>query len=400
MPASSSCDLAIVGGGLAGALIALAVHARHPALTLRLIERGDRFGGNHLWSFFASDVDDAAAALLAPLVAQRWDGHEVRFPAHARTLAGAYNSITSERLDARLRAALPAEALLTRRQVAACSATAVILHGGERIEARGVIDARGPGDLALLDCGWQKFVGIERTVAGGHGLDRPVVMDATVAQLDGYRFVYCLPFDDRRLFLEDTYYSEDPALDVATVARRIDDYAAAHGWRDGSGNESRPADPPRRESGVLPVVIGGDFEGYWRSGGNRVAKAGARAGLFHPTTGYSLPDAARMALLIAGQRDFAGAALHDLTHAHAAAAWRARGFYRMLDRMLFRAAEPAERYRVLERFYRLSPGLVARFYAARSTTLDKVRLLAGRPPVPVGRAIAALAGASAGAGTR
>ena len=45
----------------------------------------------------------------------------------------------------------------------------------------------------------------------------------------------------------------------------------------------------------------------------------------------------------------------------------ARGFYRMLDTMLFRAAEPGERYRVLERFYGLDAKLIARFYASRST---------------------------------
>ena len=34
-----------------------------------------------------------------------------------------------------------------------------------------------------------------------------------------------------------------------------------------------------------------------------------------------------------------------------AARWQERGFYRMLDAMLFKAAEPEERYRILERFY-------------------------------------------------
>ena len=59
--------------------------------------------------------------------------------------------------------------------------------------------------------------------------------------------------------------------------------------------------------------------------------------------------------------------------------------------MLFGAAEPAERYRVLQRFYRLSPTLVQRFYAGRSTRADQLRILAGRPPVPVHRAVRALA---------
>ena len=50
-----------------------------------------------------------------------------------------------------------------------------------------------------------------------------------------------------------------------------------------------------------------------------------------------------------------------------------------------------ERYRVIERFYRLGPGLVRRFYSGRSTLYDQARILAGKPPVPVGAAIKAIA---------
>jgi lycopene beta-cyclase len=386
MPSTHHCDLAIVGGGLAGALIALALRAHRPDVDVRLIEAGETFGGNHLWSFFGSDVGAAERAVLAPVVAHAWPAYDVRFPAHDRTLDQPYYTVRSERLDAHLRTTLPPQALMAGRRALACSATAVVLADGERIEAAGVIDARGPADLSALECGWQKFVGHEVALVGGHGLDRPIVMDARVAQIDGYRFVYCLPFTPGTLLIEDTYYSDSPALDEATVARRIHAYAASRGW----AIDHRI----RAEEGVLPVVMGGDFAAYWRSGGNGVAKAGARAGLFHPTTGYSLPDAARLAQRIAGARDLSGAALHALTHDHAASAWTDRRFYRLLDRMLFKAAAPEQRYRVLERFYRLKPDLVARFYAARSTGGDKLRVLSGKPPVPIGRAIAALKGMS------
>ena len=56
-----------------------------------------------------------------------------------------------------------------------------------------------------------------------------------------------------------------------------------------------------------------------------------------------------------------------------------RGFYRMLDTMLFRAAEPDQRYRMLERFYRLPEPLIGRFYAGRSTLgATRLRILAGQ----------------------
>jgi lycopene beta-cyclase len=75
--------------------------------------------------------------------------------------------------------------------------------------------------------------------------------------------------------------------------------------------------------------------------------------------------------------------------------WRRTAFYRRLGRMLFGAARPDERYKVLEHFYRLPAPLVERFYAARSTRADCARVLCGRPPVPVLAAIGALAGEGA-----
>ena len=47
-------------------------------------------------------------------------------------------------------------------------------------------------------------------------------------------------------------------------------------------------------------------------------------------------------------------------------------------------------WRIIERFYRLYPTLITRFYAGRSSLKDKIRILTGTPPVPVGRAIRVL----------
>lgn len=386
MPSTISCDLAIVGGGLAGSLIALALRKTRPDMDVRLVEAGETFGGNHLWSFFGADVANDERDLLAPLVAHAWPAYDVRFPAHTRTLRQPYYTVRSERLDAHLRATLPQRALMTGQKALATSPTSVTLAEGDRIEAKGVIDARGPASLAALELGWQKFVGQEVRLDAPHGLEGPVVMDATVMQLDGYRFVYTLPFTPDTLLIEDTYYSDAQRLEEASLAARVQKYAADQGWTI--------TETLRTEKGVLPVALGGDFDAYWRAGGTKVAKAGVRAGLFHPTTGYSLPDAVRTAHLIARATDLSGEALHDLTYAHASETWKSRVFYRMLDRMLFLAARPDERYRVLERFYGLKPDLIARFYAARSTGGDKLRVLAGRPPVPVFRALAALKGMS------
>ena len=220
-----TCDLAIVGGGLAGGLIALALRRLRPELEILLIESGDYFGGNHLWSYFSSDVAPEHRWLTAPLVTHGWSGNEVRFPGHNRQLDGIYYSIESERLDTVVRATLAPHELITQAHVLGASARAVVLGEGERIEAKGVIDCRGAGDLGLLDCGWQKFVGMEFDLADAHDLARPIVMDAQVEQIDGYRFVYCLPFAATRMFIEDTYYSDTPDIDRAALRGR-----ASTGW--------------------------------------------------------------------------------------------------------------------------------------------------------------------------
>lgn len=384
MSATIHCDVAIVGGGLAGGLIALALRKQRPTLDIRIVEGSTVLGGNHLWSFFASDVAAADRWLVAPLISYGWTRYDVAFPGHARTLKASYYSIESERLNRVVRGAMPKGSVLTRRKVLGTSARTVMLGNGGRIEAGGVIDCRGSGDLGLLDLGWQKFIGRELALAEPHGIERPIIMDASVPQIDGYRFVYALPFAATRLFVEDTYYSDGPGIDRRAIGKRIDAWTAARGIAVDT--------VLREEVGALPVAMGGDFEGYWRSGGNGVAKAGMRAGLFHPVTGYSLPDAVRLASVIGSASDLSGAALHELTHGYARKAWKARGFYRMLSAMLFRAAEPAERYRILERFYRLDAGLIARFYAGQSSLFDRARVLAGKPPVPIGRAIEVIRG--------
>lgn len=371
-------DLAIVGGGLAGSLVALAFAQLRPEVRLLLVERDGALGGNHLWSFFDGDVRAKDRWLVDPLITHRWaQGHEVRFPTYVRRLDTPYNSITSSQLDAHGRKLLGDRVVLDA-DVTNIAADHVTLADGRIFRARAVLDARGGGDLKELQCGWQKFVGHALRLSAPHGLERPVIMDATVDQLDGYRFVYLLPWDERTLFVEDTYYSDTPDLDGPVLDARIAAYVHAAGWQVET--------VVHRESGVLPVVQGGDFDRFWPRH-DPVARAGVRAGLFHPMTGYSLPDAVAFALW-AVEQPLEG--LATATRARASAHWRSGGFYRLLARMLFRAAAPDQRWRIFQRFYRLDPRLIGRFYGGRSTWADRIRILCGKPPVPIRSAMHAV----------
>jgi len=386
-------DLVIVGGGLAGGLIALALHRHAPRCRFVVIEAGRRLGGHHRWSWFATDLAPQARELMAGFALNGWDeGYDITFPAYGRTLPTAYRSLASAEFHRALIAELPAERVMLETKAAQIDAAGVTLADGRRIAARRVIDCRAFRASTHLAGGWQVFLGQHFRCETPHGLTRPVIMDASVDQVAphgngaAYRFVYVLPLSPTEVFVEDTYYADQPRMDASVLKGRIADYARRHGWQGEVIDE---------EAGILPVVSGGNFaaaRAELETPG--VALAGARGGFSHPLTSYTLPFAADNALAIARaialRPDLTGHQLAAFCERRARRHWRATAYYRMLSRILFEAAEPDKRVVVFEHFYALRGKLVERFYAGRSTWPDRLRILTGKPPVAILRAIRAL----------
>lgn len=372
-------DIVLVGGGLSAGLIALALARTRPEVSIAIVEQGAAFGGNHTWSSFASDLSPEGAELVAPIIAHRWPSYEIRFPSFSRELHSGYQSAFSHKLHDALVAALPSDALFLGTPVVAVTPTGVTLANQQTITAGAVLDARGQRASQHLELGFQKFVGLEVELEEPHGLKGPIIMDANVDQMDGYRFVYTLPFTATTAMIEDTYFADGLQLDRAAVADRVHAYAASQGW-----HIRRIL---REEDGVLPMTIAGDIRAHLATIPEGVVPVGMAAALFHPATGYSFPDAVRLALHVAKLPRLDGAAIDRAVRDYAVDVWNTRGFYRLLNKMLFRAAYPHERRGILERFYGLSDPLVKRFYAGHSTLPDKVRVLTGKPPIPIPRAI-------------
>lgn len=369
MPAQDF-DIAILGGGLQGGLAALAVLGREPSARVALVEAGPRVGGNHTWCFHAGDLSGEGAELVAPLVAARWDGYEVFFPNRSRKVDTAYAAVTSERfaevVEQRFRAS-PRALLLTRSPAVGIDDKGIELGDGRRLEALLVVDARGPERFACGDrVAYQKFLGLELELDTPHGLTHPVLMDARVPQTDGFRFFYVLPLDPRRLLVEDTYYSDSPELNAPELRAQVLGYAARSGFAISA--------IAREEIGVLPIPA--RSMGAPRS--ELPLQAGYGGGWFHPTTGYSFPAAVRLALHLAssfGGSPF-GPEWRRLCRDHG----KQQRFFAFLNRLLFGAFRPEDRWNVLERFYALPEPTIARFYAMSTTATDRARILCGRPP--------------------
>ncbi len=374
-------DVALVGGGLANGIIARWLTEMRPDVSLVLIEAGDRLGGNHTWSFHGTDVDAEAHRLLAPMVSASWSAQEVRFPGFRRELSTTYHSIGSDRFHDHLMMELGDKVVFGK--AAKVGPDAVVLDDGRRITARCVIDGRGwlGGLAAQVAVAYQKFVGLEIETSEPHGIRQPVLMDALVEQFGDFRFFYLLPLTPTRILVEDTYYSDDATLASPEIVSRIHDYIEAQGWRVSS--------LVRQEQGVLPIVLAGPITPFQAHDGE-AARAGVRAGLFHPLTGYSLADAVRLAARITTLDALTTASVRELSNSFAAELWEARSYYRMLNRLLFVGAKGEERRAVMARFYTLSQGIVERLYSGQTTALDKMRILTGRPPFPIHRALPVL----------
>ncbi|MFL5305658.1 MAG: lycopene beta-cyclase CrtY [Polyangia bacterium] len=366
-------DCVIAGGGLAGGLVALALAARRLGSRVALVEADDRLGGNHTWSFHDSDVSDADRGWLEPVVAHRWSRHAVRFPGQSHELAAGYATITSSHFDAVVQARCRAAGFTVAcgEEVVAVDGDAVRTASGRVFQAPVILDARGlaEGHGLAGRCGYQKFLGQELELeedAPAELASDPMLMDVTVEQLDGFRFVYVLPFGPRRLLVEDTYYASRPALDRALLRERLATYCAARGLR--------VARVTREEAGVLPLP----FSVLGSAPSASPFTIGYRGGWFHPLTGYSVPVAVRVASAVAAASDAAGLAsgLRALWRRHVGQA----RFCGLLTRLMFTAVSAERRWELLARFYRLPADTIARFYAMEMTMRDRVRLVAGRPP--------------------
>jgi lycopene beta-cyclase len=367
----SQFDYILIGGGLSSCLLALALFEGRPGARVALVEQQGRLGGNHLWCFHAGDVT-GDAGFVTPLVTRRWPSYEVRFPELRRTLDEPYGAVTSDRLHdvvTRAFSQRPGSRLLLSRTAQEVSARRVLLDSGDELLGGVVIESRGPAAFdSSAGAAYQKFWGLELELERPTSLQTPLLMDALVPQRDGFRFMYALPLASRRVLLEDTYFSDTPALDGPRLEAEIMHYAGQLG--------SVVTRIVRRESGVLPLPTRPPT--FAPLADDAALPAGYQGGWFHPVTGYSFPLAVRLA------RAIAGAAPEQLR----ARVWPAllreqRSQFRfgvLLNRLLFSAFAPEQRGGAIERFYRLPAESVRRFYALSLTQTDRLRLLCGRPP--------------------
>lgn len=386
-------DYVLIGGGLQSGLIALALRHRHPSARVAIIERASQLAGNHTWSFHASDMTGDTETWIQPLLQRHWPAYDVHVGGMQKRIGIGYHSISSDHFASVVSEAARASGgclkVLLDASVVHASADSVTLQDGQSIRTRCVIDNRGPRTQKFssqkssdnvvetfqrdeFPGGFQKFWGFELSLPADWAHANPVVMDDRVDQADGFRFLYTLPFQSRRVLVEDTRFSDNPILDRSECFLVVDRYLRR--VTDGKwGIEN--CEIVREESGVLPMP----YLGSYPSGDGPILAGGYRGGWFHAATGYSFPLAIQFADWVSQVP--VEQLRKEIKQQAAKQRWRA-SFARFLNRLLFVLVKPGTRYQIFRRFYRVLPEhRIARFYGHRFTALDAARIIIGIPPL-------------------
>jgi lycopene beta-cyclase len=362
MPKGKNHGLLIAGDGLAGSLAALAMARLRPDVPMLLAREGAGLAGERTLLLLDEELSEEERAFIAPLASRSWDALYVALPGRSRKLKLRCHAIEPAAIARAVEETLRPEQIRGDARIVAVRDTSLLLHGGEVISGDGALDARAWAQQITLELGWRHGTARLYRFEAPHRVDLPVAVDSTIAQSEGCAFFSCLPFDEHSLLVEHVRYAS--ASEWGGGAAAIEAYVASRGWAGGTVE--------REEYAALPVALGGDFSAYWRIGGARVAKLGARGGFFHPATGSPLPDAVRTALALTRQRDFAGPALHNLFEEQAAALWKKREFYRSFAHLLLRGGGCT----ALDALYGSDAAVIERFLGERLGLFDRRRILA------------------------
>ena len=381
-----SIDVLFLGAGLWSCLMACKLLETQPHLRITVLEQSeDPSAHRRTWSFHQSDLDvnQLPPEWMDEFKPLKWPGYQINFPARKRRLSIGYRMISSDSFYQKARKLL-GNNLITNAAVSEVSENRVLLKSGKSYHAPLILDGRGLSNHSYPR-GYQKFLGLQIKVKEGHNQQEPILMDVTVPQHDGFRFVYTLPLDDKRLLVEDTYYANGPELDMKTLQQGIEAYCHRQGWQDFEIED--------QESGVLPIPLWSKDSWLKETAieGQSLTHVpiGMRAGMFHPTTGYSIVAAMTSAYWLT-QQDFSEPqAVAVALRRRQQEMWEKGAYYRRLNNMLFLAGDASTRYQVLQKFYGHPVDFIGRFYGQRLKWFDKLMMLTGKPPVPLLAGLAA-----------
>lgn len=269
-------DAVVVGAGPAGR--ALAHRLLTHGCTVTLVDPHPLAPWRATYACWTDELPDW---LPADAIAAEVDSVDMRSPATTVVERG----YTVLDVDA-LQSALDVEgAELVADRVLSVQPDRVTLRSDEQICAGVVVDARGTTGQGPRQTAFGRIVPRAQALPVLDGAEAVLMDWSPIPGVDrkaAPSFLYAIPLDDDRVLLEETCLAGDPALAPTELRRRLDARLA------------RVARTPLGDESVSFGLLG--VTSPWRSD---VTLFGARGGLMHPATGYSVATSLRVAETVA-----------------------------------------------------------------------------------------------------
>lgn len=297
--ASHISDIAIVGAGPAGRMLARACAAR--GLEVVVVDPDPEAGFAPTYAMFRDEVPDD----LLPAVVAEWPSVQVLADGQELTLPTGYVRLGSAAAHAAL--SLPPSVRVAAARVEAAHRieqhVELTLEGGGTVRARRVVDASGHRPVLLpRPAARHEQIALGGTLRGPHGMSEPLFMDFRGAAHSPPSFLYALPLSDEELFVEETVLLTALRPTWEHLEERLRERLDGMGLRGELTLEERcriPMDP------ALPAHA--FLLGF-----------GAAAAMVHPATGYQLGAAAALAGPLA---DCLADTLHEPLEPAVSAGW-------------------------------------------------------------------------------
>lgn len=214
---AQSYDLAIIGGGLFGSLLALALRRHRPDVDFALIEPGDHFGGSLLEAAIADEIPAPLADIVESATVKLWPGCFVTYPGRSQRFDDPVLLVDPRQLHLDM---------IDHPRWAHCQTGCadVRIRGDRVVHSRGELRARLIVDAG--DARIQSHLEIERMTRyrdfrQSHDLDLPIIADMSATAGD-WSFLQLFPIDGERMVVEHLRHRPARPASLAGADRGID----------------------------------------------------------------------------------------------------------------------------------------------------------------------------------
>ncbi|MFI4819042.1 MAG: lycopene beta-cyclase CrtY [Enterobacterales bacterium] len=357
-------NIIFIGLGLSNGLIAIRLKQHFPDLDILLIEKNLNININKTWSFNFTDINLIKNNWIFPIIDNFWNKYIVNFKNYRRIINTEYLTITSYKFYKFIIKYFEKK-ILFKYVVSILSDHSVKLNNNIILNADIIFDGRGYKKNNNKNLCFQFFFGQEFKLNKYHNIKNPTIMDSTISQKYGYRFLYILPISPYSFIIEDTIYLNSKNLNIKINNNNIFKYIVK--------NKFNLNKILREEKGKIPIYLYDNFNIFIKN--IKIPCSGLRAGLLNNTTGYSFKYSIFLSNKISKINKFTSYYLNKLIINISYKIWNDNLFLRILNSIFFYKNVFFKKKNIIKNFYKLSDNLINNLFSCKLNLFEKIKIL-------------------------